>query len=207
MSIDEFPHSEASSGTDHLSYTEAVLRLPTERRALNERREKPETERGGLTYTFQWETSVQKATNVPLVKRACFLLLSLQLNKRDDKRSPEMCFSTCGIAVYICWLRSLNCAEDWDRLHKKKEEGKKKTAYKSCRWWTTRWSHRDSPSRPPRLTWASQERLKCPWRVTRRWMRPLSEPWWVDELRCSGLLSYESGPPLWCYWGKEHWVY
>lgn len=86
---------------------------------------------------------------------------------------------------------------------KKEEEGKKKTAYKSCRWWTTRWSHRDSPSRPPRLTWASQERLKCPWRVTRRWMRPLSEPWWVDELRCSGLLSYESGPPLWCYWEKN----
>lgn len=46
----EFTHTlVANSGTNHPPYSDAVLRVPTERRALNERREQPATERGGVT--------------------------------------------------------------------------------------------------------------------------------------------------------------
>lgn len=62
-------------------------------------------------------------------------------------------------------------------------------------------SQQDSPPRPPRLTWAAADRLKCPWRVTRRWMSPPCEPWWVDEWRCSEVKSHAAneGGPLWCH--------
>lgn len=70
----EFLLFSVHSGTNRLSYTDAVLRLPTERRALNERREKPvgDGRRGAGLTPFSGNPLFKKLPTSPC-RRECAL--------------------------------------------------------------------------------------------------------------------------------------
>lgn len=92
--------SVASSGTNRLPYKDAVLRLPTERRALNERREKPVQRGAGfhLSVRILFSKIFQRPP-----ERECGPVFCFHWKGREDRRRLKyaLCKRDAGLFSLI----------------------------------------------------------------------------------------------------------